>query len=73
MNASLDMKESLLINRQALDLNRRLGIVVKLRDMYWQELLGAALQESDSKHATLDLPSPSSYRHKGILGIDRWP
>lgn len=52
---------------------RRLGIVVKLRDMYWQELLGAALQESDSKHATLDLPSPSSYRHKGILGIDRWP
>mgnify|MGYP001171808285 FL=1 len=34
---------------------RRLGIVVKLRDMYWQELLGAALQESDSKHATLDL------------------
>ena len=50
-----------------------MGIVVKLRDMYWQELLGAALQESDSKHATLDLPSPSSYRRKGILGIDRWP
>lgn len=40
---------------------RRLSVVVKLRDMYWQELLGAALQESDSKYTTLDLPPPSSY------------
>jgi hypothetical protein len=31
-------------------------VAIKLRDAYWQELLKAALQESDTKHAVAEMP-----------------
>ena len=50
---------------------RRLNVVVRLRDTYWQELLGAALQESDSKHAarTPDRRRPLGAANSGAAEV----
>jgi len=43
---------------------RRLNVIVQLRDTYWQELLGAALQENDSIHATLNQSQSNTSNHR---------